>query len=987
MAKFKTRARTVDMLGRQQIAGIPNAINELFKNAHDAYADHVEVDYFRSDNLFVLRDDGLGMTKDDFENRWLTLGTESKLAGTKGINAPPADPTKRPRPITGEKGIGRLAIAVIGPQVLVLSRAKRGNTLHDLVAAYIHWGLFEAPGVNLEQIEIPVREFPGGTIPSPNDLQGMIEVVRNNVKHLQTDEQIELKHAEKIQQELDLFGFDLAQNVEFLGSPSLLGDGHGTQFFILPTNENLSDDLDVSLQDIKEIPRTKRLLLGFTNTMSPDSETLPIEVAFRDWKSDDQYTDIINALEFFTPEEFYMVDHHFQGEFDEFGQFNGQVAVYGEDPVEYPVPWPKARGRPVACGPFSLKIAYLPGLKRESKVIPEEYARLNEKLGRIGGLYIYQDGIRVLPYGDINFDFLEIEKRRNLKASTYFFSYRRMFGTIEISREQNTRLVEKAGREGFQENKAYRDFRAILINFLIQIAADFFRDDGEYASTWVETKEELNHLDKAKKKQDKKSREKKRQLKANLDSFFDKIEDGDIDDEIEQILASFREQISTIAQNGDGIELIGAEVVASRDLAQLKQSLRVERPRGVGLNQQIKRDLRTYSAEFERVEQEVFLPAESAIRNLVIQASKQLDFAVNERQRIDLMLNEAVVSSRTKVEEQLIKVRTSLEQLRKKIDGLAEEITVTMRHTADSIEAEFNRLEISENNQRTIEALNRKWEERIEVEADNFYEELTYTTAQLDNINWSRDPDGYLIGDAEVMAALEDEVLALRERAEADLELSQLGMAIEIINHEFNNTILSIRKNLTRLKPWADANKELNLLYRDIRTSFEHLDAYLTLFTPLNRRLYRQPISIDGFDIVTYLGDLFRQALDEHEIELVATNAFKETTVVGYPSTFYPVFVNLIDNSIYWLKERAQPRQISLDANDIGFVVSDTGPGVSNRDQEAIFELGFSRKPGGRGMGLHIAREVLNKVGYSLELDSASQDSGTTFVIRFPVEE
>ena len=49
MSKFKTRARTVDMLGRQQIAGIPNAISELFKNAHDAYADRVEVDYFRSD--------------------------------------------------------------------------------------------------------------------------------------------------------------------------------------------------------------------------------------------------------------------------------------------------------------------------------------------------------------------------------------------------------------------------------------------------------------------------------------------------------------------------------------------------------------------------------------------------------------------------------------------------------------------------------------------------------------------------------------------------------------------------------------------------------------------------------------------------------------------------------------------------------------------------------------------------------------------------
>lgn len=62
MATFHVRARTVDMLGRQQIAGIPTAISELFKNAHDAYARIVEVDYLRRENLFVLRDDGLGMT-------------------------------------------------------------------------------------------------------------------------------------------------------------------------------------------------------------------------------------------------------------------------------------------------------------------------------------------------------------------------------------------------------------------------------------------------------------------------------------------------------------------------------------------------------------------------------------------------------------------------------------------------------------------------------------------------------------------------------------------------------------------------------------------------------------------------------------------------------------------------------------------------------------------------------------------------------------
>jgi HSP90 family molecular chaperone len=118
MARFRTQARAVDMLGRQQIAGVPTAISELFKNAHDAYADRVEADYFYEDTLLVVRDDGMGMTPEDLESRWLTLGTDSKV----GAKPPPKDPKKLHRPMLGEKGIGRLAIALLGQQVLVLTR-------------------------------------------------------------------------------------------------------------------------------------------------------------------------------------------------------------------------------------------------------------------------------------------------------------------------------------------------------------------------------------------------------------------------------------------------------------------------------------------------------------------------------------------------------------------------------------------------------------------------------------------------------------------------------------------------------------------------------------------------------------------------------------------------------------------------------------------------------------------------------------------------
>jgi HSP90 family molecular chaperone len=116
------------MLGRQQIATIQNAISELFKNAYDAYATEVRLDYFedsgpRSQGVICVRDNGVGMTCDDFENKWLVLGTESKVGSEAANHFRPLDMQKRL--ITGEKGIGRLAIALLGSQVLVASRALR----------------------------------------------------------------------------------------------------------------------------------------------------------------------------------------------------------------------------------------------------------------------------------------------------------------------------------------------------------------------------------------------------------------------------------------------------------------------------------------------------------------------------------------------------------------------------------------------------------------------------------------------------------------------------------------------------------------------------------------------------------------------------------------------------------------------------------------------------------------------------------------------
>lgn len=983
MAKFKTRARTVDMLGRQQIAGIPNAISELFKNAHDAYADRVEVDYFGSDGLFVLRDDGLGMTKEDFEDRWLILGTESKVEGGK-LPPPPVDKSKKSRPITGEKGIGRLAIAIIGSQVLVLSRAKRDEVRGDLVAGFIHWGLFECPGINLDQIEIPIRAFPGEMLPDYRDIEEMVGAVRQNVQYLYGDGEINANNAGRILRDLDKFRLSPVELSSVLKGPSLQGDGHGTHFYILPSSEDLMVDVETDLTG--KVSDLRKLLLGFTNTMVPVNLPPPIVAEFRYWRTDEQCYELIGPREFLTPEDFAIADHHIEGEFDKFGHFKGTVVVYDQEPIEHVVAWPNASGKLTSCGPFKVSIAYVQGEARRSKIPPDEYARLTAKLDLMGGLYIYRDGIRVLPYGDTDFDFLEIEKRRTAGAAYYFFSYRRMFGAIEVSRRQNSGLVEKAGREGFQQNKAYRDFRAILMNFFIQIAADFFREGGKKAETWSTRRAELDRQERARREREKRSSEQRRVFANKLNTLFEQIKNAEPEKDATRLLQSLEKRVyagdeqRSIEQQA--ADLLDVEVGAVQRLQDLRKKYQLQKPSGIGLTRTLTRDWMAYLDEAERLEQEVFDRAEETITEIVADAAQRRQLLLDRRQRTERLLNEVTASWLQLTQGEVDETERELKHTQDRILRLTREIVADLKDIVGDVERELRQLDLDQMDQEEMDGFRRDWESRISERAEEQQRVLGHVRSQLKNIRWSRDEDGYLFGDADMTAALEEELLALRERAEMDLHLSQLGMAIEIINHEFSSSIKSIRDGLRRLKSWADANPDLQDLYQAIRTSFDHLDGYLTLFTPLYRRLYRKAIPITGAEIADFLQRLFSERMRRHEVSLMATDSFRDKTITAYPSTFFPVFVNLVDNSIFWLQDRPLPREILLDADDNAFIVADNGPGIPTRDRDAVFELGFTRKPGGRGLGLYISREVLKKEGFELELDEPGTGHGATFRIQ-----
>lgn len=989
MAKIKTRARTLDMLGRQQIAGIPTALSELFKNAHDAYADNVEVDYIRKKNLLILRDNGLGMTREEFEDRWLTIGTDSKFDDEDAIEKPAIDMHKDKRPVMGEKGIGRLAIAAIGPQVLVMTRSKRENKLGELVVSFINWSLFSLAGLDLSDIDIPILTKQNGENATLKDIESLKNQAIENVNSLSS--KISLSKIEKISNEIESFNYDPefwtnalnkqdenSKNIDSREYLQLSESGYGTHFIISPVDSIIDRELDDYAED--EVSKLKKVLLGFSNTIQNERKTR-INVSFRDHNLAGETVDHIAEQEFFTPYDFEISDHNFIGEVNELGQFKGLGKIFGKEIGQVVVPWKNSDNSLISCGPFKIKLAAVQAKHKESIIALDSYNDLKAKTKALGGIYIYRDDVRVLPYGGPDVDFFGVEKRRTLRASDYYFSHRNMICYVELTREQNFLLQEKAGREGFIENKAYKQFRAIIENFFISIATQYFKEKGELAEVFNIERERNKKNYELLEKRAKLKNEQKKQLSKDLDVFFENFKDENFTTlllnkkiEIENKIYSFNENLVDYNSFITGIELEKIKF-----LENLKLKFNIKIPSGLGFNREISNLIDKFNllkSEFQ-VESDKF---NTSLNKIFIDFENKYGNKADLKKRVTDSLFQQEESYKKSIEQLYTETNRSIKEL---TDWATKEIRKNKEEGFKSLlQLQTDVASIDFSNKSNSELIELK--SSVEKQFQNLSETVSNSLKDIQTqINTSREQTSEnTLSSARLVSILETEYEVLREQQEENLEMIQLGMAFGVIHHEFNHNILRVRRGIKDLTPWAKANPKLQEIYDNIRTGFDHLDGYLRTFTPLSRRLTRRKSLITGMALRSFLEEIFLERLEKESVEMVFTTEFLNFKTQAFSSTLYPAIVNLVDNAIYWASRSSSlQKKVKLHADNNNLFIADTGPGVPLIDRENIFEFGFSRKIGGRGMGLYIARQTLERDGFKLELEEFDPEIGAVFKI------
>jgi len=955
VALFRIRARVLDLLGEQQIANCPTAISELFKNAYDAYAERAMLDVYPENDCAALWDDGQGMSEEDIHERWLIVGAADKGGAT--ASRPPAGTVKRP--VQGEKGIGRLAISTLGDSLLLISKSVLPDSKNDpYVAVFVNWNIAHNDRLMLEDIEVPVITFSSIEDLESGIVDDMIEEFR---KPLEMEENQAVwegqKHSDlrsKIIEQLDTFTVDM-RAIKRTGFAKL---AHGTFFFIKHLHDDIPQYVRRPERDQEdEAPNTElvQLLTNFQNNFEKGpasgkgkNKSLPFYVDVRRWDEDAKVlTSAFTEWESIEPDDLEFHDHHMDVDFDDWGQYRGMLQVFDSTyEIRSPRPQPK---RQLTCGPFRLRLWYVQGVQKESRLDSDHWHLMHQKLERFGGLMIYRDDLRVLPYGRPELDWLYFEERRSRGAGRYFFSYRRMFGYVAITREANPRLTDKAGREGLIANTAFRQLRQCLIGFFSKIALRYFGKTDSY----LEAKERITKQAELIEEEQKRSSERRKRLYEEAARRLDMLENvkSTIEDLINRGVAELESLVELDTPKA-------AMCHFNEQLAEYENQIRLEIPEDLSLG----RDTELKKVLFDH--QNAYAHFLKACENARTSFSRIISERFEEARR--------VAARRMMLREGFQKARHQFDAASKQVFQALGKGVSELRGSVESISKDyFKRIEdallVSTSSKTLEEALSSDSGDplliigEVERAAADSITAMKGLQERIDSYI-----GGFFTKSRDILVAAQaGEIEELRAQVDRNLELVQLGLSVEIIDHDLNRLYRGIRASLARMKQLVRRAPNALSLADELAAAFQHLEQRYKLMSPLYRGSYRVKSEINGRRIQEYVQDFLSRLLDSTGVKVSVSDSFSKFQIMEVPAIVLPVFVNIVDNAIYWLREQPEP-MVLLDLKDGVVTICDNGPGIHETQLEEIFEPFFTTKPNGRGLGLYVARANLERYGHKI---------------------
>lgn len=252
------------------------------------------------------------------------------------------------------------------------------------------------------------------------------------------------------------------------------------------------------------------------------------------------------------------------------------------------------------------------------------------------------------------------------------------------------------------------------------------------------------------------------------------------------------------------------------------------------------------------------------------------------------------------------------------------------------------------------------------------------------------------------LMALERERLAnelLRQRTEMMEQLSKVGKLAQsgalsaTIAHEINQPLTAIQINTGEALRWSRQyqvpqvlSQLLGRIEQDNQRAAQIVSRVKKIFSQATQDYKLHSLDQTVQTVLAMLELRLEQAQIQVTTRLAAAQPFKLSA-----EELQHTLINLLENAMdsLVLVPIAQRRlQIDswVDASGLGLAVTDSGPGIAPQARSNIFDLLSSNKDEGMGIGLWLARFIVERHGGTLSLDETVYP-GARFVIHLPINE
>ena len=182
------------------------------------------------------------------------------------------------------------------------------------------------------------------------------------------------------------------------------------------------------------------------------------------------------------------------------------------------------------------------------------------------------------------------------------------------------------------------------------------------------------------------------------------------------------------------------------------------------------------------------------------------------------------------------------------------------------------------------------------------------------------------------------------------------------------------------------------MMERQIAHVARLLDDLLDVSRIVSGRLLLQPQHVELGTVVSLAVEAVEPLLQAADQEITIAAPTEPVAVNADPARLTQVLTNVLNNAIKFSPPRATSSvSWRADGDDVEILVADRGIGIPPDRLEEVFDAFTQVKdekqgahPGGLGIGLSLARALMNLHGGSIEARSDGLGRGTTFVLRLP---